>query len=84
MAYRYFILMSGGEPINLRRWTPETEERWQDGKWVLSDVIGAYLALGEGDYDEITTELAIETFPEAFNKEQYLMSPEEPPCSCDC
>lgn len=58
--------MSMGEPINLRRWTPETEERWQDGAWVPSDVIGEYLALGEGDYDEITTELAMATFPDAF------------------
>jgi len=66
LADRYFILMSRGEPINLRRWTPIKEERWQDGKWVPSDVIGMYLALGEGDYDEITTELAIETFPDAF------------------
>ena len=66
MAYRYFILMSDGLPINLRRWTPVTEERWQDGKWVPSDVIGKYLVFGEGDYDEITTELALETFPDAF------------------
>jgi len=28
-------------------------------------IIG-YLAIGEGDYDEITEELARETFPEAF------------------
>jgi len=58
--------MSDGLPINLRRWTPVIEERWQNENWVPSDVIGKYLVFGEGDYDEITTELAMKTFPDAF------------------
>jgi hypothetical protein len=69
LAFRYFILTSRGEPINLRRWTPIKEERWQNEEWVPSNVISGYLAMGEGDYDEITTELAMETFPNAFNIE---------------
>jgi hypothetical protein len=66
---RYLTPMSSGRPLNRRRWTPETDERWHCGKWVSSDVIGRYLALGKGDFDEIIKKLVMETLPSAFNHE---------------
>lgn len=65
---RYFVKMSRGLPRNLYRFNIVTEERWfpKDG-WTSTRLISAYLVMGDGDYEEITPELAFKTFPDAFN-----------------
>jgi hypothetical protein len=43
------------------------EQRWfSDKGWQDSNKISAYLAIGEGDYDEVTEQLARQSFPDAF------------------
>jgi hypothetical protein len=67
LAYRYFVKMDLDKPYNLYRFDVINEERWYPAQgWIPTRLISAYLVMGEGDYEEITTELAIETFPDAF------------------
>lgn len=64
---RYFVKMSRGLPRNLYRFNIIDEDRWYPTQgWTPTSLISAYLVMGEGDYEEITTELARETFPDAF------------------
>jgi hypothetical protein len=67
---RYFSKLKGdGLPANLYRFNIIDEDRWYADKgWVPTKNISAYLAIGEGDYDEITESLAREYFPDAFNE----------------
>jgi hypothetical protein len=64
---RYFVIMSRGEPYNLYRFDVINEDRWFPTQgWTPTRVISAYLVMGEGDYEEITESLAMESFPDAF------------------
>lgn len=64
---RYFVSMSRGKPYALYRFNIIDEERWYPTQgWTPTRLISAYLVMGEGDFEEITTELAKETFPSAF------------------
>jgi hypothetical protein len=65
---RYFVVLDQGAPFALWRFDSSKvkEERWTDGEWVSSEVIVEYLALGEGNFEEVTEELATQTFPDAF------------------
>jgi hypothetical protein len=68
---RYFVVLDQGAPFALWRFDSSKvkEERWTDGEWVSSEVIVEYLALGEGNFEEVTEKLATQTFPEAFADE---------------
>ena len=64
---RYFVKMDLNIPYSLYRFQMPHEQHWlPDRGWRDSNKISAYLAIGEGDYDEITEELARKTFPAAF------------------
>jgi hypothetical protein len=64
---RYFVKMSRGLPYNLYRFNIVDEERWYPTQgWTPTRLISEYLVMGEGDYEEITESLAIESFPDAF------------------
>jgi hypothetical protein len=64
---RYFVKMGVDKPFNLYRFEMPQEQRWfSDKGWQDSNKISAYLAIGEGDYDEVTEQLARQSFPEAF------------------
>lgn len=69
---RYFVKMDGNVPYSLYRFNllPDKvlEERWNQTVWQPTTNIAGYLAVGEGDYDEITPELARKTFPLAFEE----------------
>lgn len=74
---RYFAKLGANqEPINLYRFergeNEMVEDYWSSSGWKRdddADVVG-YLALGEGDFSEITEELARKTFPHAFEGNQ--------------
>jgi hypothetical protein len=67
---RYFVNFYRNEPHTLWHFEVQPnkilEERWDAPNWTPSDVIAEYLVLGEGNFEEITPELAEKTFPDAF------------------
>ena len=70
---RYFVrLGADGEAVSLYRFAlPENsilEERWTNDGWVDNPDadIARYLALGEGEYQEISEDVATQIFPTAF------------------
>jgi len=75
---RYFACISNWKPkeyarlyrLNIDNQNESiTEEVFQKDGWedVLDARIMGYLCIGEGNYDEITEELARQAFPEAFS-----------------
>jgi len=64
---RYFVKMDLDKPFNLYRFNVIDEHRWYPTQgWTPTRLISAYLVMGEGDYEEITESLAMQSFPDAF------------------
>jgi len=72
---RYFVrLGANNEAVSLYRFEVADamiEDRWGEQGWsaVTDAIIPRYLTLGEGDYQEVSEEVARKIFPEAFEDE---------------
>jgi hypothetical protein len=72
---RYFVrLGANNEAVSLYRFEVADamiEDRWGEQGWlaVTDAIIPRYLTLGEGDYQEVSEEVARKIFPEAFQEE---------------
>ena len=72
---RYFVrLGANNEAVSLYRFEVADamiEDRWGKQGWlaVTDAIIPRYLTLGEGDYQEVSEEVARKIFPEAFEDE---------------
>ena len=72
---RYFVrLGADNEAVSLYRFEVADamiEDRWGKQGWlpITDAIIPRYLTLGEGDYQEVSEEVAQKIFPEAFEEE---------------